>query len=125
MPKVETRGETPISKARVKQEYRRNHGGGYLYVVTNPAWPDFIKIGRTININTRLRSYNTGSPFKDYELFYYRFFTDVCAAEQAIRHFYGGHKFRGEWYQMHPEDAANLIDITATRAIFAGKIWHP
>jgi len=96
-------------------EQRRNKGGGYLYVITNPAWPSYVKIGRTVNITSRLRSYNTGDPFREYSLHYYRYFVDVCLAERTLAQLYQGSRTQGEWYQIHKEDAANLIDLTASQ----------
>jgi len=97
-----------------RPEQRRNKGGGYLYVITNPAWPSFVKIGRSVNITSRIKTYQTGDPYRGYELYYYRYFMDVCQAERTLARLYGGAKWAGEWYQMHKEDAANLIDLTAS-----------
>lgn len=101
-------------KTRTKGE-RRNHGGGYLYVITNPAWPGFVKIGRSTNATSRFRTYQTASPHRDYRLFYVRWFPDVCRAERTFRHLFNGHAVNGEWHLMHPEDAAHLIDAVATQ----------
>jgi|GEM_PF-4419113 len=97
---------------RTKGE-RRNHGGGSLYVITNPAWPGYVKMGRTTNAASRFRTYQTASPHRDYRLFYSRWFPDVCRAERTLRTLYRGHVVNGEWHLLHPEDAANLIDMTA------------
>ena len=43
---------------------------GYLYLITNSAWPGWIKVGTTKNIKHRVRSYQTGSPFRDYQVVY-------------------------------------------------------
>jgi len=111
----ETQQEAVRAQARTgnAKETRRNKGGGYLYVITNPAWPPFVKIGRTTNINSRLRTYQTGDPNRGYFLHYYRYFLDVCKAERTLSTLYQGVERQGEWYQIHAEDAANLIDLTA------------
>jgi hypothetical protein len=98
-----------------RTETRRNHGGGYLYVITNPAWPGHVKIGRTTNVTSRHRTYQTASPFRDYLLYYARWFPDVCSAERTLRQIYPGHRINGEWHLLHPEDAANLIDRLASK----------
>jgi len=103
---------TPINKTF---ETRRNKGGGYLYVVTNPVWPSYCKIGRTHNLQSRLRAYQTGDPNRDYVLYYTRYFPDACTAERVLSGLYNGSKTRHEWYQIHAEDAANLIDLTASK----------
>lgn len=94
---------------------RRNHGVGHLYVITNPAWHGYCKIGRTTNLLSRFRTYQTASPFRDYNLYYYRWFNDVCLAERTLAQKLSGLRTEGEWYQCHPEDAANIIDIVANR----------
>jgi len=43
---------------------------GQVYVLTNPAWPDWIKIGMAIDAEDRCNSYQTSSPFRDYKLHY-------------------------------------------------------
>lgn len=94
---------------------RRNHGGGYLYAITNPAWPGHTKIGRTTNVTSRHRTYQTASPRRDYKLHYARWFPDVCRAERTLRDLFSGQRVNGEWHLIHPEDAANLIDLTFSR----------
>jgi hypothetical protein len=108
MPTVARTGKT-------RTEQRRNHGGGYLYVITNPAWPGFVKIGRSTNVTSRHRTYQTASPHRDYQLYYARWFPDVCGAERSLARIYPGHKANGEWHLLHPEDASNLIDRLASK----------
>ena len=33
-----------------------------VYVFTNPSWPGCVKIGRTCNVERRLKTLNTGTP---------------------------------------------------------------
>ena len=40
---------------------------GYIYAFKNPAFKGWVKIGKTNNLKNRLRSFNTGSPLKDFE----------------------------------------------------------
>lgn len=40
---------------------------GYIYIVSNPAWIE-LKIGSTIDAESRLLQYNTYSPKRDYKL---------------------------------------------------------
>ena len=43
---------------------------GVIYAICNPAWPDWIKIGMANDVEDRCGSYQTSSPFRDYELHY-------------------------------------------------------
>ena len=40
----------------------------YIYALQNPAWKDWIKIGRTKNLTKRQEQFNTSSPFRDYKV---------------------------------------------------------
>lgn len=110
----------------LSEEYHRSHGTfakhckkcisakskanrikmqGYIYVVGNPAWDGYFKIGRTINMQRRLDSYQTGSPHRDYKLHYLSaILNDLLAAEKRI---YNKFLFVGEWC------SADLVDIIA------------
>ncbi|WP_417623157.1 GIY-YIG nuclease family protein [Parasphingorhabdus sp.] len=104
----------PTGATPTKQR-RRNHGGGHLYVITNPAWPGFCKVGRTTGLISRYRTYQTASPHRDFHLHYHRYFPDVCKAERTFRTLYSGQRRNGEWFFIHPDDAANLVDLVAKR----------
>tara|TARA_R100001443_G_scaffold52766_1_gene64495 strand:- start:2909 stop:3235 length:327 start_codon:yes stop_codon:yes gene_type:complete len=43
---------------------------GYVYAFKNPAFKGWVKIGKTTNLKSRLGSFNTGSPFRDFECVY-------------------------------------------------------
>lgn len=68
---------TRLSLLRVK--YMRNGykskgiKEGFVYLITNPAWPNMMKIGSSIDVKNRLNTYQTYSPNRDYELIRYYF----------------------------------------------------
>ena len=41
---------------------------GYVYIITNRAWPTWVKIGMAIDAEDRLNSYQTSSPYRDFVL---------------------------------------------------------
>ena len=87
---------------------------GYIYVITNPAWPDWSKIGRTKQKpEDRLKQYHIGSPHRDYELVGYRYFESVYEIEQW---FYSGIvECKGEWVNMTGKAALNMLnELTPT-----------
>jgi len=43
---------------------------GDVYVITNDAWPEWIKVGKAIDASDRLKSYQTSDPFRAYSLRY-------------------------------------------------------
>jgi hypothetical protein len=84
---------------------------GYVYVISNPAWPGWVKVGMAIDANDRCSSYQTSSPLRDYTLH--------CAisSEDRRKDEYKAHKRldtvasnrRGEWFKVSVEDATNCI----------------
>jgi hypothetical protein len=84
---------------------------GYVYVISNPAWPGWVKVGMAIDANDRCSSYQTSSPLRDYTLH--------CAvsSEDRRKDEYKAHKRlgtvasdrRGEWFKVSIEDATNCI----------------
>ena len=71
---------------------------GYLYVITNPAWKGYYKIGQTVNLTKRLSTYQTSSPLRDFEYLTTVSVNDMNKAEKHIidelRRFY---EVKGEW----------------------------
>jgi len=41
---------------------------GCVYVIENPAWPDWVKVGKAVDAEDRLNSYQTSDPFRAYIL---------------------------------------------------------
>jgi len=47
--------------------YKTNPEGA-VYAVVNEAWPEWIKVGKAVDAEDRLKSYQTGSPYRNYKL---------------------------------------------------------
>ena len=41
---------------------------GQVYIITNPAWEGWVKVGMAVDANDRAGNYQTASPYRDYEL---------------------------------------------------------
>ena len=98
---------------------RSNSPEGWIYVLTHPSFPDWIKIGKTRNLNSRLSSYNTGTPNSKKHYKFEYFFPEkeiphhnAIGVEQSIhrelRPFQNPGDTR-EWYQMTVKEAIALI----------------
>ena len=84
---------------------------GYVYVISNPAWPDWVKVGMAIDADDRCSSYQTSSPLRDYVLH--------CAisSDDRRKDESKAHKRldtvasdrRGEWFKMSVEEATDCI----------------
>lgn len=85
---------------------------GYVYVITNKAWPDWIKIGMAIDAEDRCNGYQTSSPFRDYVLEY------SVACEDRRKSEKKAHKkaaklateTSGEWFKLDVETAKQILD---------------
>ena len=85
---------------------------GFVYILTNPAWQDWVKVGMALDAKDRCKQYQTSSPFRDYKLLYKRFFEDRKNAEHLA------HKKlkkistenKGEWFKVSVQEATKLIN---------------
>ena len=57
---------------------------GFVYVIYNPVWDGWYKIGKTDDLDKRLRSYQTGDPHRAYKICYEMPFDDCHKAEKQI-----------------------------------------
>lgn len=93
---------------------------GWIYVITNPAWPEWVKIGYSGNLKNRLRSFNTGVPNRSCR---YRIrkvfpadsspFQDAYGIEQRIHRLLEIQRGPGdskEWYKMRVSEATTFIE---------------
>lgn len=58
---------------------------GYLYVITNESFKGWVKIGVTENLEKRLQSYQTSSPYRNYKLEYSLHHPRYLEAEKKIK----------------------------------------
>ena len=87
---------------------------GQVYVITNPNFPDWVKVGMAIDAEDRLNSYQTSSPFRDYVLQYYYDVNNRRAAEnEAHTELQKSYERRGEWFKCTPEEARVVVSSTA------------
>ena len=85
---------------------------GYVYIITNPAWPDWVKSGMAVDAEDRLNGYQTSSPMRDYKLEYSvkskdRRKSEKEAHTKALRKCDDAH---GEWFKMSVSEAIELLD---------------
>ncbi len=83
---------------------------GYVYVMTNPAWPEWVKVGMAVDPEDRLKSYQTSCPFRDYMLYYSYEVDDRRAAESAAHVRLAKECDNiNEWFRLPPPIANELI----------------
>ena len=85
---------------------------GYVYAISNPAWPGWVKVGMAVDANDRLKSYQTSSPKRDYILIS-AFKTENKNKDEKKAHFILRKKCSeqlGEWFKISVEDAISVIN---------------
>ena len=91
----------------ISQRSKRTPLKGYIYIITNPAWPDYVKIGSAKNIGRRIDSYNTGSPLRDYQVYYLEKSNDIHLIEYLFKESCNLRDF--EWYKISPDIAKEML----------------
>ena len=87
-----------------------------IYVLTNPVMPDLIKIGRTINLEERLRSLSshTGVPVP-FEVYFACTVADANKVEKSVHDAFGDHRVnqRREFFRLNPERVISVLQLVA------------
>ena len=96
----------------------------YVYVIVNPAWSGWIKLGRAISPRERLLNYQTASPYRDYSVFYKRLIT-IRTILKIEKYFKKNVMGRSEWFKISPTEAQKIIEKilemgTAIRSVVPG-----
>lgn len=94
------------------QEQGSGSTEGYVYVITNKAWPGWVKIGMAVDAEDRLNGYQTSSPHRDYKLEHFVKTNDRRASEseahtKALRL---SANFNNEWFEITVEQAKHILD---------------
>ena len=84
---------------------------GHVYIISNPAWPEWVKVGMAIDTDDRCSSYQTSSPFRDYVV-EYSFASTNRRRDESLAH----QKLdaicpdrRGEWFKLPVSEAIGCI----------------
>ena len=89
---------------------------GEVYVLKNPAWSNWYKIGKAIESTDRCNSYQTGSPHRDYEIVTYKKFKHRGIAEKMAHSLAEGlsRKRANEWFyieNLDKEDFDKMLNL--------------
>ena len=83
---------------------------GQVYIITNPNFPKWVKVGMAIDSEDRLNGYQTSSPFRDYELFTCWSVTDRRSAESDAHDLLEKtYDRKGEWFNCTPDQAQSAL----------------
>jgi len=90
---------------------RQEIKSGYIYIIKNPAWDGWLKIGRAIDANDRLKNFQTYSPFRDFKISKSFNVDDQRQAENNIHKLFNyKFKHKKEWYLVDEATAIKLIE---------------
>ena len=83
---------------------------GQVYVIVNPNFSEWVKVGMAIDSEDRLNGYQTSSPFRDYALVSSWDVNDRRAAEtEAHVELQKLYERRSEWFKCTPEQAQEVV----------------
>lgn len=83
---------------------------GQVYIITNPSFPEWVKVGMAVDSEDRLNGYQTSSPFRDYSLFTCWSVADRRVAESEAHKWLDSiFERKGEWFKCTPEEARDAI----------------
>ena len=85
---------------------------GQVYIIRNPSFPGWCKIGKAVDAEDRLKQFQTSSPYRNYELVI-AFDSedrqkDESKAHDLLRKHYA---FRGEWFFCDASLAINKLNV--------------
>jgi hypothetical protein len=79
---------------------------GELYLITNPAFEGWVKVGMAVDARDRLKNYQTSTPFRDFEIQSFCKVNDRRAAEAELhRRLSKIYEQRGEWFKCSVNNA--------------------
>ena len=85
---------------------------GDVYVITNRAWPEWVKVGKASIAEDRLNGYQTSSPFRDYEIVA-KIYTENRHNKEREMHKIFSHfakERKGEWFKIDKVTAIKLFN---------------
>jgi hypothetical protein len=99
------RGHTQKSMSVLLQEK--------LYLIINPAWPDWVKVGKAAIATDRLGNYQTSSPMRDYALLTSISVDNMHEQERRFLQLFSneGYERKGEWFKISKEKAVELLAL--------------
>ena len=89
-----------------------------VYLLTNPTMPDLVKIGRTNDLESRLRSLSTHSGVPvPFECFYACEVKDSAEVERALHEAFGDHRInpKREFFRLNPQRVQAILKVMAIK----------
>lgn len=85
-----------ISDIKVKSN-KNSIKCGIVYVITNESFPGYYKVGITMDLDSRLKTYQTYDPFRRFKVEHYSFVSDRASVEKHLLDKFKLDISTGEW----------------------------
>ncbi len=85
-----------------------------IYILTNPVIPDLVKIGRTTNLEERVRSLSSHSGIPvPFEVYYACVVSDSIKTEKHLHDGFGDHRVnpKREFFRINPERVLSILKL--------------
>jgi hypothetical protein len=94
-----------------------------IYILTNEAMPGYIKIGKTDNLEQRIRQLDTTGTPLPFECFYACTVDDSLKVERLIHDAFGDHRVRKnrEFFELSPARALSALKLVEKENVTPNK----
>lgn len=94
-----------------------------IYILINEAMPGYLKIGKTSNLEQRIRSLDTTGVPLPFECFYACTVTDSFFVEKQLHDAFADSRVRPnrEWFEIAPERVASALRIAQIEDVTPGR----
>lgn len=85
---------------------------GSIYIMFNPSFPGWVKVGMAVDAEDRIKQFQTGSPYRNYKLVKYYKVRNRREAESKAHEVLTveGRGRKGEWFYMGSTVAVSELD---------------
>tara|TARA_R110002072_G_scaffold97627_3_gene214661 strand:+ start:747 stop:1274 length:528 start_codon:yes stop_codon:yes gene_type:complete len=92
------------------ENYKTNPQG-QVYIISNPAWEGWVKVGMAVDAQDRLKNYQTSSPLRDFQLLHVVNTPDRRKLEADVHNRLSDvFDQKNEWFKCSPDIAKRFID---------------
>ncbi|MEW5249925.1 GIY-YIG nuclease family protein [Microbulbifer discodermiae] len=82
---------------------------GFVYIIDHPSWPGYVKIGRACDPHSRLNSFQTACPHRQFQLREAVYFADCHFAEIEMHTRMEDVRRSGEWFALPVMEAREIL----------------
>lgn len=99
-----------ITELKTKTNNRTRLTEGFVYIITNPVYDGWVKVGSALNMEERLASYQTCDPNRGYKIEFIWHFDNRKEAERLAHNALHKHRGNEEWFKLNVKKAIKIIE---------------